>query len=230
MRGAGPVAFADTATSTAASAREFDAQFPPLPCRLDIVGRTQERAERDTGEHVTTEILRSLAKVAFMQRVGLGQHDQPIGVEVIDERRKLQVDEAGAEALQSPAGGIERCDISRPGRAVGAETGNCVAFMKLADHADRHPVEARRECRPVIGYRPVGRGRVQWVVASQRLHHDGAIFDCAGQRAAMVERVRQRKDATPADPAIGRLQADDAIIGGGAADRTAGVRAHRRRA
>ena len=44
----------------------------------------------------------------------------------------------------------------------------------------------------------------------------------------MIERVAEREDPAPADPSIGRLQPDDAAIGGRAADRAAGVRAHRR--
>ena len=39
----------------------------------------------------------------------------------------------------------------------------------------------------------------------------------------MIERVGQREDAAPADPAIGRLQSHDPVIGGRPTDRTAGV-------
>ncbi len=97
----------------------------------------------------------------------------------------------------------------------------------MADDPDPHPVEAGCERRPVIRDRQIGRGRILRIIASQGLHHDRAILDRPGQGPAMVERVGQWEDAAPADPAVGRLEPDDAAIGGGAADRTAGVRPHR---
>src|SRR6516162_2440940 len=42
----------------------------------------------------------------------------------------------------------------------------------------------------------------------------------------MVERVGERKDAAPAGPAIGRLEPNDAAIGGRSADGAAGVGSH----
>ena len=135
------------------------------------------------------EILRALAKILLVQRISLGHHDQPVGVDIVDQRRQLQIDEPRAEALQGPAGGVEGGDIGGARRAVGAETGDRVALVEMADDADLHPVEARRQRRAVIRHRDIGRGRILRIVAGQGLHHDRAILDRAGQRPAMVERV-----------------------------------------
>ena len=53
------------------------------------------------------------------------------------------------------------------------------------------------------------------------------IVDRLAQRADVIERQRERDDAADGDQPIRRLQADDAAIGGGCADRAAGVRAER---
>src|SRR6516164_5406569 len=77
---------------------EFEAEFAPLPHRFDIIGCAQKRAERDAREHVMAEELRPLAKIGLVQRIGFGQHNQAIGVDIIDERRKLHVGESGTES------------------------------------------------------------------------------------------------------------------------------------
>jgi len=65
---------------------EIDGEFAPPPCRLDIVRRAQKRPESDPRKHVMAEELGSLAEIGLVQRIGLRQHDQAVGVEVIGER------------------------------------------------------------------------------------------------------------------------------------------------
>ena len=48
-----------------------------------------------------------------------------------------------------------------------------------------------------------------------------------GERADLVERAGERDQAVAADPAVGRLQPDDAADGGRLADRAAGIGAQR---
>ena len=88
---------------------------------------------------------------------------------------------------------------------------------------------SRRACRErgaVVGHRNISRGRIERIVSRERLQHQRAILDGAGQWPAMVERIGQRKNAAPADPPIGRLQPDQPAICGRAADRAAGVGPH----
>ncbi len=65
------------------------------------------------------------------------------------------------------------------------------------------------------------------VVAGDHLHGQRDVLDGAGERPAMVERVGERKHAAARHPAVGRLEADDAAIGGRPADRAARVGTHR---
>ena len=85
------------------------------------------------------EILRPLAKILLVQRIGLGQHDQAVGVDIIDQRRQLQIDEARAKAFQSLAGGVEGGAVGRIRGAVGAEIGDRVALVEMADDARSSP-------------------------------------------------------------------------------------------
>ncbi len=85
---------------------EFDAQLAPLAHRLDIIGRGQKRAEPDPREHVVAEILRPLAEILFVQRIGLGQHDQPVGVE--HSRSAATIADRRAARRGSPTSGRQR--------------------------------------------------------------------------------------------------------------------------
>ena len=85
MRGAGPVALAEMIASMPASALgHLLAQLAALPHRLDVVGCAEKRAEPDPREHAAAEQFRPLAKIAFVQGVSFGHHDDPVGVGEIE--------------------------------------------------------------------------------------------------------------------------------------------------
>ena len=81
----------------------------------------------------------------------------------------------------------------------------------------------------VVGHRRVERGRVARVVAGDDVHHQRGVGDGARQRADLVERGGEGDQAVAADPAVGRLEADDAAQRGRLADRAARVGAERER-
>src|SRR5262249_8210244 len=68
-----------------------------------------------------------------------------------------------------------------------------------------------------------GRGRVLWIVAGERLEHDGDVRDVARERPNLIERRGVRDHAEARHAAVRRLQPGDAPEGGGEAEGAAGV-------
>ena len=104
------------------------------------------------------------------------------------------------------------------------------AFEQLADHADAQPAHVSVECRDVVGHRKPCTELVLRIVAGDRSEDQRRIGDAACHRPGGIHRPHQRQDPVTAHPAPRRPYADDAVIGGRVADRSAGVLAECRRA
>ena len=78
-------------------------------------------------------------------------------------------------------------------------------------------------------HRLVDAGRIERVVASHGRQEHGAVVHAPRQDAGVIEAPGQRKHATLADAAVGWLEADDTVVGGGAQHRAGGLAAERDR-
>ena len=154
-----------------------------------------------------------------MDREGLREHDDATaGVEefVIGQPRVLDHRAEGGELTGGALDGVG--DIRRQA----GET-----LVEMPDDAHAQALDAARQRTPEIGLRHIGAGRIERVITDDNVHRDRRVLDAPRERAAMIERIGERKHAAPRHQPIGRLEADRAAIGGGPADRAARVRAHR---
>ena len=84
-------------------------------------------------------------------------------------------------------------------------------------------VVGRREAEQLVRDGDRGGGGVALVATGHRVEERRRVARIAGERADLVERAGEGDDAVAADPAVGRLHADDPGQRGGLADRAAGV-------
>ena len=140
---------------------------------------------------------------------------------VVGQRLQPHVADVGAKGGEHRGGRVHGRDHVVAGAPVG--------LVEVADEADAQALHPGVETGAEVRHRHISGAGVAWIVAGDRLQHDGAVLDIPGQRAAIVHRPGQRQDAALADAAIGRLDAGDAAEGGRQADRAAGVAAHRDR-
>ena len=85
------------------------------------------------------------------------------------------------------------------------------------------------ECRGIVGNRLVDARGIVGVGAGDHAQEEGRVGEVVSEGADLVERAGERDQAIPADPAVGRLEADDAAKGRRLADRAAGVGAESQR-
>ena len=126
--------------------------------------------------------------------------------------------EARAEPLEH---GNDRLDRRR-------DLGRRLRGDEVAIDADGHARDACVDVGEIVGNRGGGRGRVGRIGACDHPEQRGRVLGRPRHGADMIEGFGERKDAVPADPAPGRLDAGEAAAGRGKADRTAGIRAERR--
>ena len=122
----------------------------------------------------------------------------------------------GIERLGDRGHRLERLGLAAAGEIVAGD-GDAQAADALVQ--ERH----RR-----IG-RPVGADRIVGIPALHGVERQREILDRAGDRPEMVEGVDEGERAGAAQPAVGRLQAEQAAQRGRHADRAVGVGAQRQR-
>ncbi len=93
----------------------------------------------------------------------------------------------------------------------------------LPRHAHRQRRDRLLDGAPVRGHRPVDAGAVAAVVSGDHLQEQRRVGDRVRERADLVERAGEGDQAVTRNPAVRRLQADDAAEPGRLADRAAGV-------
>ena len=124
----------------------------------------------------------------------------------------------------------------RPRTATAARTDSPVSRSRkpLSNSSRMTPTRSPRtfsvERREVVRYRDARGEFVLRIVARDRPEDQRRIRDGSRHRAGCVHRPDERHDPVTAHPPPGRSNADNAVIGGGVADRPAGVFAQRRRA
>ncbi len=133
--------------------------------------------------------------------------------------RQAHLDELGAEIL------VDSDRLLDGALDVGVEALDEI----LPGQADLQPLDTVAQVGAIVGDGKIDTGRVEGVVPGDRLQHDGAVLDVAGHRTDLIEGGGEGDDAVAADPAIGRLEADDAAVRGRLADRAAGIGSQRGR-
>src|SRR5215510_7679433 len=108
---------------------------------------------------------------------------------------------------------------TRPQGRVGA------LGIPVLDQPETQPLDPPGQSRAIVRHRNILAALVLGIEAGDDLQEQRDVPGAAGQRAAMVHGEGVRKDAAPADPAVGRLAADR----GRSSDRAAGVGADRPR-
>ena len=119
----------------------------------------------------------------------------------------------GAEPLEHAGGAPHR----------GGDVVTDVVEEVVDGDADSQAGDAAVEARGVVGDGRVERRRVERVGAGDGVQHQRAVAHVAGERADVVERPGERRDAALRRPAVGGLEPDGAAERGGDADRSAGV-------
>ena len=89
----------------------------------------------------------------------------------------------------------------------------------------RRPERSLRRCARRRLERTIDRGRIHRIVTAHRVVGERGVFDRACERPDLIEARRERDQAVPRDPAVGRFEADEIAEGAGLANRTAGVAA-----
>ena len=99
-------------------------------------------------------------------------------------------------------------------------------FEEAADEADAGRAGEFIQGPNVVGGGNVGAAGVAGVVAREMLEHDGGVFHGVDHGADGVQGPGKGEDAENADAPEGGLEADDAVVGGGAEDGAAGLGSH----
>jgi hypothetical protein len=120
--------------------------------------------------------------------------------------RAGDLDDLGAELLQQR----DRLAEAR------LDAGLVALAAELLDHADAHAADVGSTRRlDHRRHRRVDGGRVERVVAADRLVQERGVEDRTGTRAALVERRGERHEAVAGDASVGGLHADGPVTDAG---------------
>jgi len=98
------------------------------------------------------------------------------------------------------------------------------SFLKvLAGNPHPQPFDPGGQGGRVIPHRPIHRGGIAAVIATDGLQEDGAIADILAHRPQLVEGRGVGNQTIAGDPPIGGFQTDDPAVRGGLADRAASI-------
>ena len=124
------------------------------------------------------------------------------------------LDDLGPESLELPERPVEQRLHLRDHGVV----------VVVARHPDPEPADVGGEGRRlVVRHRSQAARRVLRIVSRDDFEHAGRVAHGAGERARVVEREREAHHGVAADAGLGGLDADEAVGGGGQADRAAGI-------
>ncbi len=180
--------------------------------RAHVFAGGEEGAAQNLAAGRRRIVARPLAQPFGVHLPPFRMHDHPLRRHELLQARELHVPQFRAFRLQHPRDFIERR----------RHLGVChqVGLVEMAHEADAQPARTSLE----IGAEPARRH-----VAGERVKQRRGVGDRACHRPDVIEREGKGKDALAGDQVVGRLQTDHSAEPGGAADRAAGVRAHRER-
>ena len=197
--------------------------------RLTSAPKPWPRVAQVVGEDVALAEPRAVADAVVAGEVGrrLGRRDDVVGREAVVRVRQADVLDRRARpprARRPPRGRAPRPPAPcRPRSTRAAGRGAC--------HGARpRPRRRRPAARSSVGRHRLGRrGRVAVVATGDGVQQRRRVPDVARERPDLVERAGEGDDPVAADPAVGRLEPDDAAQRRRLADRAAGVGADRQR-
>ena len=188
----------------------------PQPLRLDVLHRGPQHRPGDAVAETLSIEMPPRPDQRGVGRGLLGADDRAEGRPGVAEIGQGDVPHLGAEPTQRRDGVVEQL----PHAGL-----NALVQVPPRD-ADTELLDAALKAGGVERNGAPRRGRVLGIVAGDDVESGGGPFHRPRERAGVVEAPGEGKDAAPAHPSIGGLDADTRGEGGGDADRTSGVAAH----